>query len=132
MICKDKDCSNEFIQYRSFDKYCSLACKNKNTKKKAINPVSKSRLTQLAIYRPLRDEYLARHPKCEVNGCDRDTTNLHHKAGRIGKLLFDSEHFMACCELCHPQRIHENPEWSRENGYLINDSPLLSCHDLRQ
>lgn len=88
-------------------------------KSKSIKLISDKKLEELAIYRPLRDKYLAEHPICEVKGCGRKTTNLHHKKGRIGKLLFDTEYFMACCELCHPQKIHNNPVWSRENGYLI-------------
>lgn len=88
-------------------------------KSKAIKPVSNKRLEELAIYRPLRDKYLAEHPICEVKGCERKTTNLHHKNSRVGKMLYATEYFMACCELCHPKGIHENPEWARENGYLI-------------
>lgn len=90
-----------------------------NKPKKAIRPFSDKKLEDLAKYRPLRDKYLKDHPICEVTGCGNETTNLHHKAGRNGSLLYDVRYFMACCYDCHPKRIHENPEWARENGYLI-------------
>lgn len=87
--------------------------------KKKISPFSDKKLEDLAKYRPLRDKYLQDNPICEVDDCDNLTTNLHHKASRNGSLLYDVRYFMACCSSCHPQRIHENPEWAREKGYLI-------------
>lgn len=88
-------------------------------KKKRISPISEKRAGQLATYRVLRDDYLLTHPVCEVHDCENNTTNLHHKNGRIGEMLFNTEYFMACCSVCHPQRIHENPAWARKHGYLI-------------
>lgn len=87
--------------------------------KKRINPFSDKKLEALAKYRPLRDKYLSDNPTCQVDYCENPTTNLHHKAGRNGELLYDVRYFMACCSECHPQRIHENPEWAREKGYII-------------
>lgn len=74
----------------------------------------------MAVYRPLRDKYLNEHPICEVHDCNNPSNQLHHKKGRVGKLLYDDEFFMACCGVCHPARIHENSEWSYEHGYLIS------------
>lgn len=93
--------------------------KPKPQPKKSILPVSKKRMEELAKYRPLRDKYLQDNPMCEVDDCNNVSTNLHHKAGRNGSLLYDVRYFMACCDDCHPRRIHENPEWARENGYII-------------
>lgn len=128
---KCRECSTEFKPFKTTDKYCSFECADANKKpsakkvypakkkQKRIKPFSDKKLNDLAIYRPLRDKYLGDNPTCEVHDCNRATTNLHHKNGRTGKLLYDTEYFMACCHVCHPQRIHENPEWARENGYLI-------------
>jgi len=123
---KCRECSTEFKPFKTTDKYCSFECANLNKKvsppkkkKKRIKPVANKRLEQLAIYRPLRDKYLSDNPICEVHDCNNETTNLHHKNGRAGKMLYNVNYFMACCHLCHPQKIHENPEWARENGYLI-------------
>ncbi len=56
-------------------------------------------------------------PNCEVCGCP--ATDIHHKAKR-GKNLYNMETFMATCRLCH-NKIHDNPAWARELGYLIYD-----------
>ncbi len=90
-----------------------------NKPRKRIKGVSSSKLKELAKYRLKRDNYLRRTPTCEVHDCAKPSDNLHHKAGRYGKLLTDEKYFMACCGSCHPQRIHENPAWSREHNYLI-------------
>lgn len=87
--------------------------------KKSISPFSEKRLERYAEYRVVRDKYLADHPICEVHDCNNPTTNLHHKAGRNGRLLTISKYFMACCDDCHPKRIHENPAWAREHGYIV-------------
>jgi len=124
--CRNPECGKEFTPYKTTDKYCSAHCffacqEQKESKpRKAIRPVSKKRLEQLAKYRPLRDTYLKEHPICEVHDCDKPSNNLHHKKGREGSLLTDVRFFMACCETCHPKRIHENPEWAYKHGYLIS------------
>ena len=121
-----RECSTEFKPFKTTDKYCSFECANLNKKvspakkkQKRIKPVADKRLGELAIYRPRRDKYLIDNPTCEVHDCNNETTNLHHKNGRIGPMVYNVKYFMACCHVCHPQRIHENPEWARENGYLI-------------
>lgn len=88
-------------------------------KKKSISPISDKRAKELKTYREKRDQYLKNNPICEVHDCDNKTTNCHHKAGRSGSLLYNDEYFMACCSSCHPKRIHENPKWARDNGYII-------------
>ena len=111
------------MQYKSTDKYCSHTCfsadKNAPSKKvsKPIPQISKKRLSELAIYRPLRDKYLAEHPICEVKGCGRKTDDLHHKAKR-GSNLSNVDTFMAVCRTCHIW-IHTHPEESRMLCYLI-------------
>jgi len=68
-------------------------------------------------YKVARNLYFNFHPDCEVCGCP--ATDIHHKAKR-GKNLYNMETFMATCRLCH-NRIHDNPAWAREMGYLIYD-----------
>jgi hypothetical protein len=53
--------------------------------------------------------------KCEV--CGHAGDQVHHKEGR-GKKLCAVNTFLAVCAGCH-RRIHDNPAWARENGYLI-------------
>jgi len=123
--CKSEGCNNPvfskgYCKYhqnqRTDEKWLS---KKQKTPKKSFKPISDKRVEQLAKYRTRRDKYLKENPICEVKGCNKKTTNLHHKAGRIGEMLYDVQYFMACCSECHPKKIHENPKWARENGYLI-------------
>lgn len=57
------------------------------------------------------------HPVCEVCGLE-PSVDLHHKKGRSGDLLFDTKFFMAVSRKCH-DRIHQNPKWAKESGFLI-------------
>lgn len=69
---------------------------------------------------------------CEVSldhNEKRIADHIHHKAGRVGPLLYDKRHFMAVALPWHPDRIHRGeqhngvrsygPEWARAKGYLI-------------
>ena len=76
---------------------------------------------ELAIYRTIKEKYLKEHLRCEVEGCDKASTNVHHRKGRIGKLLYDIEWFMAVCSSCHPFKIHfTHTAWARKMRYLLN------------
>jgi len=80
-----------------------------------LRTVSKSKHELLKEYGKARREYLKDHPLCE---CCRDyATQIHHKSGR-GRFLCDKSTFMATCFYCH-RRIHDNPAWAKERGYLI-------------
>lgn len=117
-ICSQCDDGREVYLFKKYPPLCQYHYKKTKTIKK-IKPIADKRLERLKEYRIKRDKYLKDNPKCEVKGCSNDTTNLHHKKGRIGELLSDERYFMACCSTCHPKRIHENPKWARENGYLL-------------
>jgi len=120
-ICNEEGCENnvwgkgycKWHQHRRTDKKVGFK------KSKAIQPISKKRLEELATYRPLRDKYLRENTECEVRECTNKSTHIHHKNGRIGAILYYVPYFMAVCNECHPEKIHENPAWARENGYLI-------------
>ena len=56
---------------------------------------------------------------CQVKGCKGLATEVHHKKGRIGKLLTDIRYFLGVCRECH-NKIELNPTWAKENGYSLN------------
>ena len=116
-LCNSEGCYNP----RWGKGYCKyhqhLRVDKKNTT--AISPISKRKAEELAIYRVKRDKYLKENDICEVKECDSGSTHIHHKNGRIGEMIHNHKFFMAVCNGCHPQKIHENPAWARENGYLI-------------
>jgi hypothetical protein len=135
MLRKRKECVKcgelKLIYARKMCKYCD-AIENpgkhgqkplsyiKPKKSYAIPNRTNKRLKQEALYRKKRGPYLEAHPICEVHDCERPSTNIHHKKGRIEKLVHDERYFMACCGLCHPRRIHETETaWAKEHGYIL-------------
>lgn len=84
-----------------------------------IAPVAPKRLKELAIYRPLRDKYMEDNFVCEVEGCGKHSSELHHKKGRMGVMVYYVPFFMAVCHWCH-LKIHAESAWSYLKGYLIS------------
>jgi hypothetical protein len=85
---------------------------------KAVEPIKKvssSRLKRLAIYRVVRDEYLAEHPVCEFRGCNSTKVTLHHKCGRVGANLIDKATFCSLCEK-HHYFVEVNPTLAKVMG----------------
>jgi hypothetical protein len=61
------------------------------------------RARQEREYAKLRAEYLERHWVCQakLSACTGYATEIHHKAGRIGERLTNTEHFCPICRNCH-------------------------------
>jgi len=136
-LCKNPECDNEFSPYTTLQKGCSPYCereikrlkdlekgKNSQAAKSVnrtwsnINPVAPKRAKELAIYRPLRDKYMEENPICEC--CkEKPSSELHHRKGRMGELVYYVLFFMACCTWCH-KKIHAESAWSYLKGYLIS------------
>jgi hypothetical protein len=68
-----------------------------------MRPRSPKRARQEREYAKLRVQYLEAHPVCEaqLSGCTGAATEVHHKAGRVGKLLTDPTYFLPICRNCH-------------------------------
>lgn len=86
-----------------------------NIPPKKIKKVSIKRNIENLEYVKVRLDYLNEHSKCEV--CEGSATEIHHKKGRRGNMLTNTEHFLAVCRPCH-NRIENNREWAYEQGYL--------------
>jgi hypothetical protein len=87
-------------------------------KKKPISIKSVKRMAEERLYLKKKKEYLTAHIRCEVKGCNRVSEDVHHKKGRVGKLLYDEKYFMAVCRLHHTE-IEINPDWAIKNGYSV-------------
>ena len=88
----------------------------KPLKKTPLRRVSKKREKQNKEYYAERKDYLERHPTCTV--CKLSpATDIHHTRGRFHDRLTDFYHCIGVCRPCH-QKIHANPTWAREKGYL--------------
>ncbi len=113
-------CGSEFRKFKTTDKYCSPQCakivSKANQSRNPIKAISDKEKERLKEYRLVRDEFMRLNSKCQI--CGKESTDLHHKAGRIGSNLTDVNTFMALCRKCH-REVHDNPKHSRENGWLI-------------
>lgn len=81
-----------------------------------LRRVSKKRASEGKEYQAVSRAFLVANPTCQA--CYKEpATELHHKRGRIGKLLIDTRFFMAVDSDCH-EFIHANPNRARELGLL--------------
>jgi len=48
-----------------------------------------------------------------------ETTDIHHKKGRIGKLYLETTFWIALSREGH-RMVEENPEWAKEQGYSLD------------
>ncbi len=88
----------------------------KKLRQKPVRKCSPQMRKLLKDYQRVRVEYLIEHQLCEVCGKEQ-SKQIHHKKGR-GKLLCEKKFFLAIDDGCH-RRIHEQPAWAYEMGYLL-------------
>jgi hypothetical protein len=94
--------------------------KNRPSKKKIrqmVRQVSSKRARQNQAYSVARKLFLKSNPNCAVFP-HLPSTEIHHSAGRRGDMLLDTRFWFAVSRQGHT-RIHENPEWAEEHGFLI-------------
>lgn len=111
-ICTEKSCYN-------YGKYCRIHLQAKEPKDAKIKSESEKRKELNKVYLKVRAEYLKIHPLCEFPKCTHRATDIHHKAGKIGELLIDDNHFMALCR-DHHRLIENNPAWAKQNNFSIS------------
>ena len=129
-----KNCGSEFKMYKTTDKFCFkcllLLNKSKPYKK---NKQIKQRSTKLAKetlkYNKLRKAFLSlsENEFCSVAKIvlkeNRVATEVHHKAGRKGKLLCYVPYFLAVSREGH-NWIDNNPTEAYKLGFLIKPSTV--------
>lgn len=98
---------------------CGETCRKKKERKKAkpIRKRSKKMSRAMELYNLKRIAFLKENPVCPITG--EPTTDIHHKAGRIGKLLLDKTLWLAVSRRGHII-IEENPDWAKEMGYSVS------------
>ena len=86
-----------------------------------VRPRSAAEQARMDAYRPVRDKFLAEHPRCEVvwfgQPCCNPSVDNHHLRGRLGTLLCDTRFFLAVCRGCH-DKIRMRTEDAVKHGYL--------------
>ena len=86
--------------------------------RRRIPRVSKKHKVKLVEYSHAKRMHLKEFPFCQIGPiireagfevrCTGRARSIHHRKGRIGKLLCDREWFLSSCNgECHPQWIHE-------------------------
>ena len=103
----------------------------KKFKWSSLSPASKKRAKQNREYSVKRKLFLQAHPYCQwwlemrslpesralEFGCP-PSNDIHHRAGRIGKLLIEERYWMAVSRAGHLW-IHQHPKESESLGFII-------------
>jgi hypothetical protein len=120
--CSEPDCdyphfAKGFCKFHQWKRPKKDAWLHKR-KRKEINRISGKRKKEMAIYRRKRDVFMKKHEVCEV--CkNAKPTDLHHRKGRSGKMIYKERYFLAVCRPCHT-KIENNPIWAKKNGYSVD------------
>jgi hypothetical protein len=126
-ICQLEGCRNEFIASQNkYGDFCSKIClesqKSINKKQKArksLKNVSPKRELENEQYKALRLEFLSRPENKICPIMKIETTDIHHKKGRVGKLFLDTNFWIALSREGH-RTVEGNPDWAKEQGYSLN------------
>lgn len=79
--------------------------------------MSARRKEQYEVYKPVAKAFLTAYPICQFPGCQCLSKDVHHKRGRHGSLLMDTNYWMAVCRK-HHRWIGGNPKAALELGLL--------------
>jgi hypothetical protein len=121
--CRNKNCGKEFTpQFNSLEAFCSFPCakegREPDLKLKAvykIPQVSKKRKVEQLQYQVLRTEFLSKPENkiCFIEGCNRESNTIEHRAGRWGKNYLDTTTWAGCCSE-HNIELENNPELAKK------------------
>lgn len=71
-------------------------------------------------YSRLRKDFLSDNPVCQMDGCNAQACDVHHKSGRRGGNYLAVDTWMSLCRACHDW-IHAHSNEAREKGYLTDE-----------
>lgn len=92
-------------------------------KRTPLKKQSKARAREMAIYHQEKNEWLLRpeNAACAICLClgvtPKAATEVHHKNGRIGRLLRYQPWWIPSCRSCRDVP-HDRPNWARDMGIL--------------
>lgn len=120
---KCRNCKELFTpQYKSTEVFCSYVCakegRNPDIRLKnvyEIPKVSKKRQVDQLKYKVLRIEFLGKpeNKVCFIEGCNRISNTIEHRAGRWGKNFLDTTTWAGCCSE-HNIELEINPELAKK------------------
>lgn len=125
----DKCNSEQFIWKNKGGKKFCKTCWSTHSVKLQLKPTVKQKRIPLRSekriildkkYSKLRKVFLEEKPVCEAHliNCTHESTQVHHKAGRVGKLYLEVSKWLAVCHTCHVW-IETNPDEAKELGYSL-------------
>ena len=90
------------------------------TVRKPIPSRSPKRSKEERLYAGKRIIFLDKFPICQVHlpHCSTESTDVHHRMGRVGELLLKEEFWLSTCRQCH-NYIELNPAWAIEKGFSL-------------
>lgn len=92
-----------------------------------LRQASPKRQSEYKQYTQVRNAYLIINPVCQR--CKKaKATDIHHKAGRVGKWLCLDKYFAALCRSCHDE-IHSDPKAARKQSWIIDTFHALPSLD---
>lgn len=110
-----------------------LARSEKELKRTPMKQVSKKHSAEKREYSPVAREFLARHPLChhclEKGVAALPATEIHHVAGKGGRMRNDTRFFMAVNSRCHTidsKSIHQNTADAYERGWMISRGATMA------
>ncbi len=95
----------------------AVKLKERREKKKAIKARSKKMTQAMIIYNRERVEFLKLNPLCPITG--QRTTEIHHRAGRVGDKLLDKGYWLAVSRQGHIW-IEMNPAEAKRLRYSVS------------
>ena len=118
-----KACKQCWLQYKASEPLSQpktyKVSKTKQSPLKRIKSVSTKKLNELNEYRVIRDRYLKNNPVCEYPNCTSREVELHHRKGKVGRLLCDDTYFCSLCR-AHHRFVEENPEQAKALGLSLS------------
>lgn len=93
----------------------------KPKKKHWLKPFSEKRTEANKGYKELSRDFLAKNSICQIQSpeCTGKAQGIHHRAGRLGKLLLLVKFWMAACNRCNNYcELHDG--WAREKGFKVS------------
>ena len=112
-------------QGKKYCKFCWSSHFVKSSKKPTVRNFLPTRSSKRIIddkeYSIRRKIFLTANPMCQAHliGCQNVASQVHHKKGRIGKLLLNMTWWLAVCDSCH-HWIENHPEEAKEKGFSLS------------
>lgn len=91
-------------------------------KKKVGRKMFSQKRTELnKEYKKQSKLFLATHPICQIQapGCTGKAQGVHHKAGRVGKMLMNIIFWLSACNHCNLW-IETHDKEAREKGFKVS------------